>query len=575
MKDNKISLTEKQVRRLADDEASYQRGVAYYESGAVCNPVRQGKELRGECYGSRDNPYRVQVVFNDRGVESAACSCPRGGFCKHIVALLLKYVHEPDVFEVASSLNAVLSRLSKEDLIALISDLVLREPALASVVELAAGTVRGQSLDVAALNREVFRTLGLHDPDDIEADLRHILHTAEHLARQGDWVGAGTVYEAVLDALTDSYEDKLQGMDEDGEIACITRDCVGGLTQCLASGTIDRHRRQDWLVTMMEAELADIEMGGIDYGGNIMEAILKYADEQDWELLRTSVHERMPDKEDWQRERLVEILVAWEERHNRQEQARQLIRELGTFEQQMFLKIEEGQPEEAMNLAKRHFKNEPGLIEKLAKTLDKAGAGEHAAALLTELAGSKETYDCYLEWLADYHLRHDQPEMALTWQRRLFQQCATLASFKTLRRIAQQLGVWPQTRDEVLKVAEHKKEIGVLIEIALDEKDVARALELLPKLPRWGWHDYRGEVAKAAEAKYPAEATRIYRETVESVIEQRQRGQYGYAVSLLCRMRDLYQCMDDIAGWASYLASLKNRCTRFTALKEELRKAGL
>jgi|GEM_PF-2152245 hypothetical protein len=33
-KDDKISLTEHQVRRLADDEASYQRGVAYYESGA-------------------------------------------------------------------------------------------------------------------------------------------------------------------------------------------------------------------------------------------------------------------------------------------------------------------------------------------------------------------------------------------------------------------------------------------------------------------------------------------------------------------------------------------------------------
>jgi uncharacterized Zn finger protein len=62
---------------------------------------------------------------------------------------------------------------------------------------------------------------------------------------------------------------------------------------------------------------------------------------------------------------------------------------------------------------------------------------------------------------------------------------------------------------------------------------------------------------------------------VETVIEQRQRGRYGSAVSLLCRMRDLYQHLNDSASWTNYLAALKNRCTRFTALKEELRKAGL
>lgn len=45
---------------------------------------------------------------------------------------------------------------------------------------------------------------------------------------------------------------------------------------------------------------------------------------------------------------------------------------------------------------------------------------------------------------------------------------------------------WPQERDEALKTMEHKKDIGLLIEIALDEKDIARALELLPKQTRWG-----------------------------------------------------------------------------------------
>jgi uncharacterized Zn finger protein len=87
MKDDKISLTGEQVSKLADG-SSFMRGSDYYESGNICNPVRQGRELRGECYGSREQPYKIRVILRDGGVEDASCSCPRGGFCKHIVALV-------------------------------------------------------------------------------------------------------------------------------------------------------------------------------------------------------------------------------------------------------------------------------------------------------------------------------------------------------------------------------------------------------------------------------------------------------------------------------------------------------
>ena len=126
MKDVEIALTEEQISKLADG-SSFGRGVDYYESGNICNPVRLGKELRGECYGSREQPYKIRVVLREGGVDDASCSCPRGGFCKHIVALLLQYVHEPDSFENIQSLNITLARKSKEELIAVIGDLLLRE----------------------------------------------------------------------------------------------------------------------------------------------------------------------------------------------------------------------------------------------------------------------------------------------------------------------------------------------------------------------------------------------------------------------------------------------------------------
>jgi uncharacterized Zn finger protein len=570
MKDDKISLTEEQIGKLADG-SSFMRGSEYYESGNICNPVCQGRELRGECYGSREQPYKIKVVLKENGIEDASCSCPRGGFCKHIVALLLQYVHKPDSFENMGSLNAALARLSKEELIALIADLVLREPSLASAVGLAVGMSKGESPDVAALDRVVERALRRHDPYDIETDLREILQTAENLAGKEDWRGAGMVYAALLDGMTESYPDELQEMDEEGDIACIAQDCAEGLKECLESGAIDQETKQDWLTTLLEAELADVEMGGMDFVPEAVNTILEYANEKDWELLGVSIRERIPKSDRWQREHLVNLLVAWEEQHEHMEQAQRLVRELGTLEQKIFLKVEEGKPQEAVEMAKQHLRDQPGTIEKLADALADAGAGELAVGLLTELTAEK-AYSGYLEWLVKYH-RQDQPEVALAWQRRVFQQRPSLNSFQALRQLGEQLGVWRETRSEALEMVAQKKDTGLLIEIALDEGDVVRALELLPQVA--SGRSYRGEVAKAAESEHPREAIKLYQGMAEEAVAVKQRKSYAYAASLLHHVGELYERVGDSTGWTKYYGAFKNRYAHLPALQDELRKAGL
>ncbi len=567
-------LTEEYIRHLADGR-SFERGMNYYAGGNIRHPLRQGMELRGECYGSQSKPYRVRVVLDNNGIREASCTCPRGGVCKHIIALLLTYVHEPDSFEVLTSLDAMLARLSREELISLIVEMLQREPSLSAVVDLAVATAGGQSPDVAALSREVKRALSLDDPFEIEMGLRNILRTAERLARKEDWPGAGAVYQTVLDALTEIYGNELLSMDDDGAIAAIACECVEGLSECLNRGDCDRDTRQAWLMSLMKAELADIEMGGVDFAGEALDAIFEHAGEQDWELLRECVCEHIPKSGEWGRKKLVGILVAWEEKNGRYEQARRLIQEMGTAEQRAFLMVRDGEPGRAVALAKQHMRDKPGIIMRLAGALADAGAGDHAVALLTQLAGSKDSHPGYLEWLANYHSRNGELDEALKWQRRLFEQHPTLASFRKLRQICEELGVWPRVRNEILKVLERKKQADILIEIALDEGDVARALELVPGIPPGDWHDYRGKVARAAEEKHPREAIKLYREMAEAAIALRQRKHYSYAAGLLCRVRNLYERLGEQADWKNYITALKNRYTRFSALREELKKAGL
>jgi uncharacterized Zn finger protein len=173
-------LTEADIRELADDP-SFERGMDYYMHDAIQEPVRQGSELRGECHGSRSEPYQVRVLLGERGIVAAHCTCPRGGFCKHIVALLLNYIRRPDAFRDVPPLEAMLASLTRDDLVGLVETMVRREPSLLALVERRASMPAGSSVDVTTLRRQIWRALRHEDLSDAEEDLRDLLRMATYL----------------------------------------------------------------------------------------------------------------------------------------------------------------------------------------------------------------------------------------------------------------------------------------------------------------------------------------------------------------------------------------------------------
>ncbi|MCS5696252.1 SWIM zinc finger family protein [Desulfofundulus thermocisternus] len=571
-RDNLPRLTESHIRDMADPQ-SFERGRNYYNDGAIIDPVRQGMELRGECSGSRYQPYRVRVRFSDKGIVEASCTCPRGGFCKHIVALLLAYVHEPESFRELAPLEEMLARLSKEELISLISEMIEREPSLLVLVELSASAARGH-VDAASCRRQALRVLRHEDPLLIEADLRGMLNMAERMAAKEDWFGAGTVCHALLSVLSSEYED-IQFMDEEGDIAVVAGDCAELLGECLAQGRVDARTRREWLQTLLEAELADIRLGGIDFASGAFDVILEHATEEEWAVLEERIREAMEESNEWKKEMLVRMLVSWREKHGRHEEAGDIIRELGTPEQRMLWLVRDGKPAEAVAIARQHCLDKPGLITRLAGELVEAGAREQAVTLLTELAQGADSHWSYVEWLAEYYRVHGDWGAALKWQRRVFLQNPRVKSFIDLEYIGKKLGVWEQVRSEVLHTPEIEKKPHVLLEIALHEGDVARALELLPRASGWGWRNYKERVAGAAEKERPEDAIALYKELVEEAIGRRQRGAYREAAGYLCRIKTLCQRTGAQEDWEDYFAALRRKYARFPALQEELNGAGL
>lgn len=96
--------------------------------------------MRAECERSEYEPYQTSVTLDAKGVAETSCTCPYdwGGACKHVVALLLSYAHNPQGFRVVEPLDQVLAGKSRDELIVIILEMLRHKPDLISAVEMRA-----------------------------------------------------------------------------------------------------------------------------------------------------------------------------------------------------------------------------------------------------------------------------------------------------------------------------------------------------------------------------------------------------------------------------------------------------
>lgn len=81
-------------------------------------------------------PYTVVVRHDDQGVSEVECSCPyfAGGWCKHIVAVLLAYLEGGFDLESAEVLARAVEGLGRDQVLSLLQSIVQDHPELATWV---------------------------------------------------------------------------------------------------------------------------------------------------------------------------------------------------------------------------------------------------------------------------------------------------------------------------------------------------------------------------------------------------------------------------------------------------------
>lgn len=599
------------------DSGSFTRGQTYFRQGRIHDTALRDTAIEGLCDGSDFMPYRVQVTLplrETRGGTSlpASCTCPRGGFCKHIVALLLTWIANPDLFVVREPVAGLLAGRSQQDLISLIERMIASYPDLERFVDLPVvhageATANEVTVDEAAIRRQVRAANRQVDAYDYRSgvvqgasDIYAILELGNDCALDDQWANVQAVLTILFEETGDTV---LSVVDDEGELSNIITECDAGLAACLAiqaelpeDQRLSDEARGRLIRTLYDIWRFDIfDAGGIGIAGEGPNAIACNVTADERTMVEGWLRAEEPNK--WSQRLTTGFLVMLrEEAGLDDEQLLEVYREAELWDDVAGLLLEMGRVDDAAAVAGRHLKEPFGLLA-FANALIARDGGTLDRALtliddhMWEAEGKNPAHDAVLQqWLAAQYSTHNRPRDALAIAERRFKAQPTHDTWQMVRQAAELPGqapeVWAGLRPNLLGQLRKQKEWTTLVEIHLEDGEVEAALdahgrhvELLRK-DRWygsGWSypDQELRLAGAAEADYPDQAIAIYRQQAEGRIANRQRSSYKVAAELLARVKETLEHHSRAEEWTALIDGLRTEHKTLRALREELDALGV
>jgi hypothetical protein len=577
-------INENDIQKWVGNNA-FQRGYRYFEDEAIMNPRRRGQSLISECQGSRLAPYRVEIRLGSEGILDGSCSCPAGdgGHCKHAAALLLTWIHEPEMFIEVPELEQVLEERSKEDLISLIREMVTRYPDLEQLLELSAlsNLPSGEILQpdlIAQQIRRAFSSAGGEQGDNtrIAENLQSILDLGEDLLDRLEAHNAATVYETLMEGML-TYEDCLYH-DQGGDLGQVLAECEQGIQDCLGS-TQEPELRQGLLHTLFDLYLWDLQAGGLGFADETPSILAGQANPDEKQMIAAWIREEIPEgterEDDFQRRALGGLWLTLMSGGLDDETYLRICRETGRTQDLIDRLLSLERVDEALSAARSARKNH---LTAIADLFVAHGHPQLGKQIITERPDS-ETDLPRLEWLKQYARRYEVGAEALRMAESTFWAAQSLENYNDLIEAAANLDQRAATRARVLERLENAGNFSLLVEIYLLENEIDLALAAMERVKPEIWGErvavLRRQVAQAVEVPRPREAIRQYLLLAEDLIEQRSRGSYAEAAMLLSRIRRLYRALGEEDRSDGIIQSLRSEYQRIPALMDEMRRAGL
>ncbi len=572
------------------DSRSFQRGENYYEEGAIRNPRVQGNRLLAECSGSAASSYRVTIALDTKGIEAGHCSCPVGSHCKHCVALLLTWLYEPESFTTEEAVQVRLDERSREELVALIQQMVARHPDLETLLDMPiAGISPSESLlDPALIRRQVLDAVSSMGYDEWDrgygspsaSQLYTVLGQGTDYQNAQAWVNATVVFATLAEEVMDSYEEMY---DDEGEVAGVVDSCAEGLGKCLEA-TSDPDLRQQIIQTLFDIYRWDMNLGGLGGGDSAYSALVGETNSEEKADVAGSVRaalatQKKASADSWSTKALGGFLLQLEAETLSDEEYLRLCRETGRSEDLVRRLLVLGRSDEAAKAAKATPAHELLTLSKIIYAAGHTSLAEQVLQGRIEENNDRNILSQLIDWAV---ARNAAPE-ALTLALRLFGQFKQLAVYQQVRKIAGLAERWPEVQADVLGGLEKEGNFSLLTEVYVDEKRVDDALAAFKLIgqsrQRTLYHFHPTSlglsVARLAEESRPSAAIDIYRDEAQRAIAGRNRDSYAVAATHLRRVKAIYEQMGEAAKWKALIAQIRQENKRLPALQDELNRAGL
>jgi len=526
-----------------------------------------------------------------------------------------------------------LGEKSREELLALLKQLVQRQPDIEPLMELLIelplatttqqkkrpGKGRERTLDPSTIRSQVASAFynageGWGAASRVAVDLEQLYDIGKNFAEAGEWANAQTVYATLAEETIIHYE----GLHDEGQVSWILGECAAGLVSCLnVQPTLPQNERLDASAREeLLTALFDLWKFGYNYGGigeDVAEVMAEHATAQERKSIETWLREELRPGQDfsskWHNRHLIDFLATVKQtEHFSDEDVLEEYRKVGLYKEMAEKFLQLGRQKEALGVAQANL-TEPMDVTWFAEQLLKSGqAWRNQALAFVEMRLGEvkpalqgkpqdfihaQTVDTYRRWLSEKYLLYGQTKQALDMERARFEASPDNTTYRSVRLAALAPGqpedLWPGLRPQLIRTLEQQGRWEALVSLYLDEKEVGQALAALaemertPRAPFYGYgycaegpaSHYHAQVAEAAEEAYPDEALRLYKPVVQRLIDGRGRENYQQATGYLIRIRRLYQRQGRDAEWERYITNLRNSNKSLRALKEELDKRGL
>lgn len=573
---------------------SYSRGLSYYKDGMIYDTVQEGAKIAGRCAGSDYQPYHVTAQLGESAILYTSCTCPydMGGDCKHIIALLLTYLHQPENFDQQEPVAKLLADYTKKALIDLITEMVNQEPELRLLIKIPRpekGAKEFKPVNVESFKRQARQAIENYDyyedsyrGGQSSTALHKLVRSADKFKEQGDWLNATQVYSALIAAFME--QENFIYQDEDGELMSLVDDLLKSLVDCLLSDPIreDSTSRKLIFETMIQAYAYNYKAGGYDLAADVPDYLSQYARLEDVPFLRQSLKKHgLAENSHW--DSVVDIFFHLDLLENKDPEAFfTTLEENGNYRVLISKLLEMQRHKEALAAIKKYVHNNYQLADLMPSLI--AYLPDETALLVSarlKKATLEELHDIpLLAWLLEYYEKNGDKQKLYEWYEWQMQRHPSLKNYQSLKQKAQAIQQWESSKERIISFLEDKKNFYVLTQVYLEEELWDKAWAMLPlatseKYYNWGDEPLSVQVARKTAFIRPKNALDSFITAIHGEIAQRNRDHYALAAEYLGEVREIYRHLNQIDQWQSLFDKIRNEYKRLPALQDELRKAKL